>query len=206
MHCGCLIYQLSIWRVEFLSVATHKQWTFLGIIYFVGRFLICPYLDVFIKWGVATLVISKLSLSLCWTWVCTELYWRILLKPVVWANEQVALFSWSKIPVVSADYQWKQWILWSVLIPSVPLLLFSPTSIHCKSVKAESSLGISFIKSCLFQSASCWLNDQSQWVLISTNWPSWHLGLSRFFFAYSVISFLHEVTSCCWNKQRCSWW
>lgn len=49
VHCGCLIYQVSIWRVEFLSVATHKQWTFLGIIYFIGRFLICPYLDVFLK-------------------------------------------------------------------------------------------------------------------------------------------------------------
>lgn len=30
VHCGCLIYQLSVWRVEFLCVATHKQWTFLG--------------------------------------------------------------------------------------------------------------------------------------------------------------------------------
>lgn len=49
VHFRCLIYQLSIWRVEFLSVATHKWWNFLGIIYFVGRFLICPYLDVFLK-------------------------------------------------------------------------------------------------------------------------------------------------------------
>lgn len=49
VHCGGLIYHLSIWRAEFLSVATHKQWTFLGIIYFIGRFLICPYLDVFLK-------------------------------------------------------------------------------------------------------------------------------------------------------------
>lgn len=117
-----------------------------------------------------------------------------LLKPLVWANEQVALFSWSNILVVSADYQWKQWVLWSVLIPSIPRL-FSPTSVHCKSVEAELSLdmALKFVKLCLFQSASCWLNGQSYLMSfdISTDWASRHLGLSKFSFAYSDILFLH---------------
>lgn len=79
VHLACLytggVYQLSIWRVEFLSVATHKQWKFSGYYLFYWSISNLSVFGCFLtmKRSVATLVMSKSSLSLCWTWVCLEL-------------------------------------------------------------------------------------------------------------------------------------
>lgn len=49
VHWGCFIYQMSVWRVEFLSVATHKQWKFSGYYLFYWQISNLSLLGCFLK-------------------------------------------------------------------------------------------------------------------------------------------------------------